>query len=515
MQKQFISHHILLALLPLALTCCKAACSEISVADAKMLPNGEHVSLAGQIVSFAQQTFFYIQDPNRSAGIRVEETNHGLVTGLKCDVTGIVQTNSDGERYIQATDVAKYTDSYAPVKPLFITGANLGGSNWHYDPITGAGQKGVEGGLGLNNVGLLVRIAGKVTYADRQRGIAYVDDGSHLNDSNGLGENGESAYGVRILLPDGISMPSVGTSITLTGISSTALVSRKVVRAVHPGSFTGEMIFVPACTFVMGNTMVGDDLYSVNTWSWNGDELPQHEVTLKNGYWIGKYEITRAEYRQFINAGGYYDRNLWSVDGWNWRLSNNRTLPENWAPEQNWGDPPGQFTQTERHPVVGVSYYEGEAFCKWAGGSLPTEAEWEMAARWTGTSELIYPWGNIWKKDYCNDTTDTFCPLYMTTPVGSYPNGTSPCGCMDMAGNVWEWCKDWYLSTYFSQMPNGGWIDPQGPAYSPQGWRILRGGSWYFGAPDARCGNRYYCMPGSHEHYYVGSWFDVGIRLRL
>ena len=257
-----------------------------------------------------------------------------------------------------------------------------------------------------------------------------------------------------------------------------------------------EMIYIPAGDFLMGNSNLGND--AVYHYS---EELPQHPVTLA-AYSIGKYEVTRGDYQQFMNAGGYTTRSYWSADGWDWKLSNSRTQPRYWAASQNWGSPPGAFTQTDNHPVVGVSYYEAEAFCNWAGGHPPTEAQWERAARWTGIYAKVYPWGGSWEPQKCNNWLDSPYPGYQTAPVGSYPSGASPSGCQDMAGNVSEWCKDWYLSTYYSQSPTS---DPQGPASGSA--RVLRGGSWWSYASSTRCA----CRLG-YGQYSGNDFNDLGFR---
>lgn len=240
--------------------------------------------------------------------------------------------------------------------------------------------------------------------------------------------------------------------------------------AVAP-AYSGEMIWIPSGSFPMGNSGAGDDVtYGA------ANESPQHSVTL-SGYYIGKYEVTRGEYAQFMTAGGYSNPSYWSTAGWSWKASASRTQPDWWAATQDWALLAGQasqpFTQADNYPVVGVSYYEAEAFCNWAGGHLPTDAQWERAARWTGTHANIYPWGDTWDAQQCNNWTDTLFPRYRTAPVGSYSSGASPSGCQDMAGNVYEWCQDWYLSNYYSQSPA---TDPQGPSGGT--YRVLRGNSW-------------------------------------
>lgn len=140
----------------------------------------------------------------------------------------------------------------------------------------------------------------------------------------------------------------------------------------------------------------------------SADELPQHSVNL-SGYSIGKYEVTRGQYRQFMNAGGYTNPAFWSSAGWAWKGT--RTEPDYWAASQDWeypyGDGSGWFTQTDDYPVVGITYYEAEAFCNLAGGHLPTEAQWEKAARWTGSYPNVYPWGDVWDAEKCNSRDDT------------------------------------------------------------------------------------------------------------
>lgn len=259
--------------------------------------------------------------------------------------------------------------------------------------------------------------------------------------------------------------------------------------------YTGKMIHIPAGSFLMGRSDVGDDKeYQIP------NERPVHEVKLSD-YSIGKYEVTRGEYRRFILAGGYTNRAYWSVDGWAWRVKSKRTRPLYWNATQNWDYEWNKrrvyrFTQTDNYPVVGVSYYEAEAFGNWAGGHLPTEAQWEKAARWNARTSHpnVYPWGDAWDAEKCNNCYDHNKAgggynKFQTAPVGSYPAGASPYGCQDMAGNVAEWCKDWYSGRYYSATPPDGWVNPQGP---PRGnGRVMRGGSWFANYGDVcRCAGR-------------------------
>ncbi len=255
------------------------------------------------------------------------------------------------------------------------------------------------------------------------------------------------------------------------------------------GSLRIPMSWIPAGSFDMGTP----ESY---TESHNDNEHPQHSVSL-SAYCISKNEITRGQYRQFIIDGGYTNSSYWSIVGWSWKESNNLTEPSNWNESANWGSPPGTFIQSEDHPVVGVSYYEAEAFCNWAGGHLPTEAQWERAASWTGSYANIYPWGDTWDVQKCNNLDDTIFLGFQTSPVGSYSGYPSPSGCQDMAGNVWEWCSDWHGSDYYATSPPN---DPQGPASGS--YRVLRGGGWNTNDSSSRCANRGFTIPDIYGNNY-------------
>jgi len=256
-------------------------------------------------------------------------------------------------------------------------------------------------------------------------------------------------------------------------------VSPKILAA-EP-TYSGEMIFIPAGSFLMGNS--GSEGES------GPSELPQRRVDLPD-YWIGKTEVTRGEYQPFIDTGGYANPEYWSGAGWRWK--GDRTEPDRWVATQTWYGAP--FTQTDKHPALVVTYYEADAFCNWAGVTLPTEAQWEKAARWTGNHANVYPWGDTWDAEKCNNYLDRNTKgggyeRFATAPVGSYPDGASPYGCLDMAGNVWEWCRNWYMSYPGSDDP----FD-----YTNK-YRVLRGGSWYSTGPGYaanRCAYRYGAEPG-------------------
>ena len=165
------------------------------------------------------------------------------------------------------------------------------------------------------------------------------------------------------------------------------------------------------------------------------------------------YTVTNEQYQQFREAGGYDKEEYWSEEGLKWKKEEKRTEPKYWR-DPKWNQPD--------HPVVGVSYYEAEAFAKWAGKHLPTEQEWEKAAR--GTDGREYPWGDEFDKERCNSEESG---IKGTTSVTKYVNGVSPFGCYDMAGNVWEWTESQEKNLKVRR--GGSWANP--PIYVRSAYR--------------------------------------------
>jgi len=219
-----------------------------------------------------------------------------------------------------------------------------------------------------------------------------------------------------------------------------------------------EMVYVPGGTFEMGSTEAEidaafeqcvRDLGSECQRAWFEGESPQHTVTL-DAFWIDKYEVTNAQYRQCVEDGDCEEPGCWDDSDFN-------------TPDQ---------------PAVCVSWYDAQAYCEWAGGRLPTEAEWEYAAR--GPQGNTYPWGE--DELDCDKANYSGC-VGETTAVGSYPGGTSWCKALDMAGNVWEWVNDW-AGAY----PSTAQTNPTGPETG--GARVLRGGAWDYSASFVRSADR-------------------------
>ena len=228
------------------------------------------------------------------------------------------------------------------------------------------------------------------------------------------------------------------------------------------------MVWVPAGYFLMGSS---DD--DINNWcAMNpterrrtfSEEKPQHRVYL-DGFWIYQNLVTVAQYKKYCDV----ERDA---------------MPED-KPAKWWKD---------QHPMVLITWQEAHNYAKWVGGGLPTEAQWEKAAR--GIDGRLYPWGNDW------DPAKLCCSIAKkqsgSKPVGSFPEGASPFGCLDMAGNVWEWCEDWYGEDYYANSPE---LNPTGPDTGAD--HVSRGGSWdYDNTFVFRCTNRSGGTPTSRVDNY-------------
>jgi len=202
-----------------------------------------------------------------------------------------------------------------------------------------------------------------------------------------------------------------------------------------------EIVHIPAGEFMMGSADT-DKLA-------NNQEKPQRRVYL-DAYYIYKTEVTVAQYRAFCTATGR------PLPPW----------PNYWGSEHGsgWMDP-----TLQEHPIKNVNWEDAAAYAQWAGAALPTEAQWEKAAR--GADGRVYPWGNAWDGDMCqNDVGDN--RAINTAPVGNFPAGASPYGVLDMAGNASEWCADWFQRDYYRNAPTRNPTGPTGKS------RVQRGGAY-------------------------------------
>ena len=228
-----------------------------------------------------------------------------------------------------------------------------------------------------------------------------------------------------------------------------------------------NLILIPAGTFTMGSERRA------------ADEKPMHKVYL-DAYYIGKYEVTNAEYYAF-----------WVSD------ASRRHTPENFAHLPDIGEWPARAKQFPNHPIVGVSWHDAKAYAEWRGMRLPTEAEWEKAAR--GYTDRTWPWGNA-MEPYANTSAAEDGYENQLAPVGSFPRGKSYYGALDMAGNVWEWTADWYSDVYYwrslqanDNASRSAKRNPPGPDVGS--WRVIRGGSYIDALPRCSTTFRFYLYP--------------------
>lgn len=227
------------------------------------------------------------------------------------------------------------------------------------------------------------------------------------------------------------------------------------------------MVLIPEGDFFMGNPAEDEVRY---------DEKPCHPVHL-DAFWIDCYEVTNRLYKRFIDETGHRAP----------------FVEADWAEPYNWRN--GEYPRGRADfPVVLVSWHDAAAYAAWAGKRLPTEAEWEKAAR-SGMVKKQYPWGDDIDEKNANHFT-SITSSNRLKPVGSFPAAGN--GLYDMAGNVWEWCSDWYGQTYYRSAPAS---NPQGPE---QGlYRVFRGGAWINRGEHLRCSERARNVP-DYQSYIVG-----------
>jgi formylglycine-generating enzyme required for sulfatase activity len=300
-----------------------------------------------------------------------------------------------------------------------------------------------------------------------------------------------------------------------------------------------DWVKIPAGSFLIGSSADDPEAY--------GDEKPQHTLELPD-YWIGRYPLTNAQFRPFVESDGYENPNYWTAEGWAWRqgaapdfsaiegysdkdfvkrykewvLGRRERSRPHWWEDSRWG--------AASRPLVGLAWYEALAYCAWleerlrrygeeagvdlellqaiSGGRwrlrLPSEAEWEKAAR--GVEGRRWPWGNEWQDGLANTKE---AELGETNPVGMFPGGASPYGLHDMSGNVWEWTRSkWGMDLV---KPDFGYPYQAGDGRESLGGpalRVVRGGAWFNSQRYARGAYRYWFIPSLVN-------FDLGFRMVL
>lgn len=269
------------------------------------------------------------------------------------------------------------------------------------------------------------------------------------------------AYLFHLLNPSKKTRPVATTTIDKSNrVASDTFAAELPARA-------GEMVSVAEGAFPMGA--------SGNAFAYD-NERPLHTVHVP-AFRIDKLLTTNEEYAHFISEGGYERREWWSDEGWEWRGREDWKAPLYWTQQSGEWRVQGMFDESlmaGQHPVVGVSWHEAEAYARFMNKRLPTEAEWEKAASWDAEREQKrrFSWGD-------DEPSPAICNFnyhfWGTTPVGSFPEGASAYGCLDMTGNVWEW-----TSSPFMGYPNFRAFPY--PEYSEMWFdgdhRVLKGGSW-------------------------------------
>lgn len=289
-------------------------------------------------------------------------------------------------------------------------------------------------------------------------------------------------------------------------------------HAAAPPAEIDEMVLIPAGEFIMGSDKFDTDKRAEEYGSskpWYVDEHPRRKLNLP-AYYIDKYELTNARYREFVRNADYWLPPSWQDNGYllspevlsiadvptlrhlasdTFHLDMDTTKMEREALMQAIAQ---EQAKRDRLPVTEVNWFNAHDYCTWAGKRMPTEAEWEKAAR--GTDGREYPWGKEWDKNRLN-AGESGDWEFGVAPVGSYPQGASPYGIQDMAGNVMEWVREWY-----EPYPGN---DYQYEAFGKK-YKVVRGGGWggvghYALAQFYRTAYRLYMKP---ESLFV----DVGFR---
>ncbi len=308
--------------------------------------------------------------------------------------------------------------------------------------------------------------------------------------------------------------PLVTPTITPTSIVVAVIPTETPPPPPEEGPWTrptdnAVMVYVPEGEFLMGSTdaevAMAISQCEIDQGVGNCEQMgfdaqmPQHAVKL-DAFWIDQAEVTNAQFADFLNVRGNQVE-----EGIPWL-----EIDDDYALIEQVGDVYQPIEGYADHPVIEVSWAGAAAYCAWTGARLPTEAEWEYAAR--GPQSLVYPWGDTFECQHGNFDDETELDAYIvggragcdgyvrTAPVGSFPSGKSWCGAWDMAGNVWEWVQDWYATDYYKLSP---YQNPPGPSMGE--YRIGRGGSWWSSEAWIHSTTRLKISP-------TGAGYDLGFR---
>jgi iron(II)-dependent oxidoreductase len=228
--------------------------------------------------------------------------------------------------------------------------------------------------------------------------------------------------------------------------------------------------------FIQGGTaMLGSEA---------SDESPVCTVSI-SPFLLGKHTVTNEEFRTFIEAGGYRRAQFWSPEGYSFIVENKIEEPAFFADAR---------FNAPRQPVSGVSFFEAEAFARFVGGRLPTEAEWEFAGR--GENGLTYPWGDVSPTLRVANYAPDFVPVRRApSPVDRFPKNCSPFGCLQMSGNVFEWCVDYFHPDTPARRAGENFIEDR-----PSNRRVLKGGAWTTDADRIRLAARWSYTPDLRDN---------------
>jgi formylglycine-generating enzyme required for sulfatase activity len=275
--------------------------------------------------------------------------------------------------------------------------------------------------------------------------------------------SGSAALAVTVQRWDGLPAGWHDGTITVDSNHGQVVVAASIEvpeYVLNPRDGSMRLLLIPAGEAIFGS--LDDDPDAVDI------EKPQFRASLP-AYYLGQTEVTNAQYKLFVDATGHRNPDHW-VGG---------VIP----------------TGIENHPVVYVSWEDAKAYCDWATLRLPSELEWEKGAR--GTAGLAYPWGDVFDKSLCRHGS---VPTKLgTAHVGSYPLGASPYGLLDMAGNVWEFCADWYDNDVYIRYSQG---DLSPPAWGQE--RVLRGGSWFVSSLSCRSAGRQGHVAPTFKYHHEG-----------